>query len=400
MRFDNVFIPYGAYWSTPFCKWQGSLATQNSLQLAAQCARTALQRLQISADSFDALMLGMTVPQHHSFYGAPWLAALIGAPEISGPTIAQACATGARVLATAAAEIESGGAQTLLTVTADRCSNGPHIYYPNPAGPGGTGEKEDWVFDNFSNDPWALNAMIETAEHVAREQKITRGEQDELTLLRFHQYQQALANDSAFLKRFMLLPLEVKDGRGKVVATVVGDEGVFATTSEGLAKLKPLQPDGTVTFGSQTHPADGNCGLIVCDRTRAQELARNRKIEVQVIAYGEARVEKGRMAKAPVPAARSALDRAGISITDCKVVKTHNPFAVNDVYFSRELGLPVESFNNYGSSLIFGHPQGPTGTRLVIETIEELAMKGGGYGLFAGCAAGDSGAAVVVKVNC
>jgi len=72
---------------------------------------------------------------------------------------------------------------------------------------------------------------------------------------------------------------------------------------------------------------------------------------------------------------------------------------VNDVYFCREMGVSKEAMNNYGSSLIWGHPQGPTGMRLMIELIEELVLRGGGYGLFAGCAAGDTAAAVVLKVG-
>ncbi|MEE8412120.1 MAG: thiolase family protein, partial [Acidobacteriota bacterium] len=75
------------------------------------------------------------------------------------------------------------------------------------------------------------------------------------------------------------------------------------------------------------------------------------------------------------------------------------PFAVNDLYLAKELGLDANDFNNFGSSLIFGHPQGPTGMRLVIELIEELAQTGGGHGLFVGCAAGDTAAGVVVKVG-
>jgi acetyl-CoA acetyltransferase len=115
--------------------------------------------------------------------------------------------------------------------------------------------------------------------------------------------------------------------------------------------------------------------------------------------FGQARAKKGFMAQATVPAARQALSRAGISIADVKAIKTHNPFAVNDIYLAREFGLAVDSFNNYGSSLVFGHPQGPTGMRLVIELIEELVLRGGGYGLFVGCAAGDTGAAVIVRVD-
>ena len=82
-----------------------------------------------------------------------------------------------------------------------------------------------------------------------------------------------------------------------------------------------------------------------------------------------------------------------------KAIKTHNPFAVNDIYFCDQTGVKPEAMNHYGSSLIFGHPQGPTGMRLVIELIEELAMTGGGYGLFTGCAAGDTSMACVVKIG-
>jgi acetyl-CoA acetyltransferase len=72
---------------------------------------------------------------------------------------------------------------------------------------------------------------------------------------------------------------------------------------------------------------------------------------------------------------------------------------VNDIYFAKKMGIQIEDMNNYGSSLIWGHPQGPTGMRLVIELIEELVLIGGGYGLFTGCAAGDTAAAIVIKVD-
>jgi acetyl-CoA acetyltransferase family protein len=400
MFFEKVHIPYGGYWSTPFCRWQGSLAHLNAIPFAAQVAVRALEERNISPQVFDSLYLGLTVPQKHSFYGGPWLAGLIGAEAITGPIISQACATGARVVGSAASEIELGKDRVILTITADRCSNGPHVYYPNPLGPGGKGDAEDWVWDNFGHDPFAKNAMIETAENVAREAGITREEQDEMTLLRHQQYGDALEDDSTFLRRFLVMPLEVKDARGrKVVATVEGDEGVFPTTAEGLAKLRPVIAGGTVTYGTQTYPADGNCGIIVATKERALELSRDPKIEIQVLSYGEGRARKGYMAQAIVPAAQQALSRAGISIEDVRVIKTHNPFAVNDVYFCREMGVKPEAMNNYGSSLIWGHPQGPTGQRLIIEMMEELVLAGGGYGLFVGCAAGDTGAGVVVKVS-
>ncbi|MCK4692378.1 MAG: thiolase family protein [Anaerolineales bacterium] len=404
MFFQKSYIPYGGYWSTPFCRWQGSFAHLNAVPFAAEIAMRALEERNISSQVFNSLYFGTTVPQMHSFYGGPWLSGLIGAETITGPIIGQACATGARVMALAGFDLETsvgaGEERVILTITADRCSNGPHIYYPNPMGPGGTGDKEDWVLDNFSHDPFAKNAMITTAENVAKEAGITREEQDEMTLLRHHQYDDALKDDAAYLRRFMVMPIEVKDARGrKVLATVDGDEGVFPTTVEGLARLKPVQEGGTVTYGTQTYPADGNCGIVVTTREKARELSRDPKVEIQLLSFGEARAKKGYMAQAIVPAARQALARAGISIEEVQVIKTHNPFAVNDIYFCREMGLKPEVMNNYGSSLIWGHPQGPTGHRLIIEVIEELIMVGGGYGLFVGCAAGDTGAGVVVKVT-
>jgi acetyl-CoA acetyltransferase len=271
--------------------------------------------------------------------------------------------------------------------------------YPNPNSPGGRPDAEDWVWDNFNNDPFARNAMIETAENVAREEEITTQEQHEVMLMRYGQYQDALKDDAAFHKRYMVTPVEVNPSGKKVVAAVKDDEGVFPTTAEGLAKLKPVLPNGTVTFGAQTYPADGNAGMVVTTQERAAELSRDPAITVQILSFAQGRAKKGFMPAANVPATKRALELAGIGIGDVKAIKTHNPFAVNDIYFSREMGVKKEAMNNYGSSLIWGHPQGPTGMRLIAELIEELVLLGGGYGLFTGCAAGDTAAAVVVKVG-
>jgi acetyl-CoA acetyltransferase len=105
------------------------------------------------------------------------------------------------------------------------------------------------------------------------------------------------------------------------------------------------------------------------------------------------------MPEAPVPAARCALEQAGQTIDRMDAIKTHNPFAVNDVLFSRQTGVPLARMNNYGCSLVWGHPQAPMGTRAIIELIEELALRGGGYGLFTGCAAGDTAMSVVLEVS-
>ncbi len=396
----DVHIPYGAYWCSPFARWQGSLAHLNSVEFAAHLTRGALAARHIEPQVFDYGVLGITVPQKHTFYGLPWLTGMVGAAQAGGPTISQACATSARVLSQATQEIRAGAASCVLAVTTDRTSNGPHIYYPNPRGPGGTGQAEDWVMDNFGLDPYGGTDMTQTAENCARKWQITTAEQHDVALRRYQQYRDALADDAAFLKRFMPLPFEVPDARyRRTIATLDGDEGVHETTAEGLSRLEPVKEGGTVTFGGQTHPADGAAGMVVTTADRARELASDPAIAVTVRGFGLARVEKSMMPAATVPAARRALEMAGVDIDDLAAIKSHNPFAVNDIVFARETGADLNRMNNFGCSLVWGHPQGPTGMRLVIELIEELTLRGGGWGLFEGCAAGDTAMAVVVRVD-
>jgi len=155
---------------------------------------------------------------------------------------------------------------------------------------------------------------------------------------------------------------------------------------------------GSITFGGQTHPADGNSAMVVTSPDKAAELSREKSIRIRLLGFGSARAEIAYMPEAPIPAARAALDQAGMTIDRMDAIKTHNPFAVNDILFSRQTGVPLDRFNNYGCSLVWGHPQAPMGTRAIIELIEELALRGGGCGLFTGCAAGDTAMAVVLEV--
>jgi len=394
MRFEHAFLPANGTWHTPFCKWGGSFANLHALKFAAAITKQALADRQIDAASLGEVVVGWTIPSPDCFYAGPWVAGMIGAERATGAIVSQACATSAAALAHAAAKIESGDQAPIVVVLADKTSNGPHLVYPNPLGPGGKPDAEDWVWDSFSRDPWARNSMLETAENVAREAGFTRAQQDALTLVRHQQYVEAQTEGR--YARVMVSPVEVNPSGRKVVATIRTDEGVFPTSAEGLAKLPPVMKDGSVTFGSQTHPADGNAGLIVATRDRAKAIGGGDP--VRILSYAQARVEKGFMAKAVVPAARKALAEAGIGIGDVEVIKTHNPFAVNDLYFARELEIAVESINPGGCSLIYGHPQAPTGARLIAEGIEEVRLRGGGYLLFAGCAAGDTAAAIVLEV--
>jgi acetyl-CoA acetyltransferase len=227
-------IPYGAYWCTPFARWQGSFANLHALEFAAHTARQELARRNIPSDAIEHGVLGFSVPQKHSFFGMPWVAGMAGFGHVGGQVVMQACATGVRALLAAVQEIDAGLCKTSIAVTCDRTSNGPHLYYPNPRGPGGTGAHEDWVMDNFSNDPLGCHSMIRTAENVAAKHQITTAEQHEVVLKREAQYRDALADDCAFQKRYITLPFPVPDpSYRKTVATLASDEGINFSNAEG-----------------------------------------------------------------------------------------------------------------------------------------------------------------------
>ena len=393
MKLADAAIPAGMVWSSPFAKWQGSLSGLSSLDLATAVTTRALADRGVDPGALSGLVLGWSVPQPDIFYGAPLLAARIGAEGISGPMVSQACATSVAALQAAAASLDGDDVQ--LVVTTDRTSNGPTLVYPNPGGQGGAPTTTHWVLDSFAQDPWAGQSMIAAGDLVGREGGFTREQADDLKALRYEQYATSLADDRAFQKRYMV-PVEV--GTGRRAVTLEADEGVRPVDREAMAGLKTVAPEGIHTFATQTHPADGCAGAIVTTTERARELSGGEGV-VRLLATGTSRVGKSRMPEAPVPAARAALAHAGLSIGDVDLVTTHNPFAVNDLYFAQEMGYPLERMNVRGSSLVFGHPQGPTGLRSIAELVEELRVRGGGTGLFTGCAAGDTGMALVVRVE-
>jgi acetyl-CoA C-acetyltransferase len=394
MRFENACIPVPLLWSSPFIRWQGAAADASALDVAVQVTRDALAAAHFDPAETGQLVFGSTIPQVHSFYAPPWIAARLGMTGVGGPAIAQACATAVACLANAAAATQLADGETQLVVTADRTSNGPLLVYPRSASMGGAPQTMHWVLDSFAADPWTSESMLYTAECTAADGGFTRQQCDELTLLRFAQYQDALKDGRALQKRYFR-PIVIETRKSRV--ELAADEGVSDYTPAGLAKLQPAQPGGAITPGTQTHPADGTAGAVVTSKDKALRYANGAPV-VRLLSAAFARAEKGRMPKAPALAAHKALAEAGKRVADLKSITTHNPFAVNDLWLHRETGFPLERMNPLGCSLIYGHPQAPTGLRAIAELAQSLVLAGGGVGLFTGCAAGDMGAAVVLEV--
>ena len=351
-----------------------------------------LSSKKVQQNSLDYLIIGSTIPWHWKFWTAPFVASCMG-HRIPGYHVEQACATGLKAILLAAAEVDSKSNDVVGVLTFDRTSDSPVGVFPERRTYERTFALSD-VWDNFGFDPATGEAMIKTAGNAARKYSIDRNEVDELAYFRYQQYFQAL--DSGFLDR-ILVPFEVLNLQGKVTGKIDSDAGVRNLTMDGLRAMREL--DSCVTAGTQTHASDGMAAILVTSPEKAKELSPRPEINIQFVRKTEVRSLPTLMPEAPALAVQKLLKQTGLNINDMTVIKNHNPFAVNDVIFAKLLDYDWRNMNNSGSPLVWGHPQGPTLTRVIIEALEEAVDLGGGYVLIFGCAAGDVGIAALLKVT-
>jgi acetyl-CoA acetyltransferase len=386
-------IPYGTWGSSYFPAWQTSaLAEVNIGQFAGESMGRIMGLRKVPISALEYLVIGSTIPWHFKFWNAPLVASCMG-NRIPGYHVEQACATGLQAVLLAGAEGQSGAHDAVGVLTFDRTSDSPVGVFPERRAHERTQAIAD-VWDNFGFDPATGNSMIAAAGITARKYKCDREETDEVAFLRYDQYFDA--RDSGFLDR-VLVPLDVLNVAGRPLGRIDGDYGVRKLTQAGLRAMREL--DTCVTGGGQTHASDGMSTLLVTSKEKAKELSPRPEIDIQFIAKVEARTQPSLMPEAPGMAVMKLLDRVGLTMDDMAVVKNHNPFAVNDVVFSKQTGYDWRNMNKTGCSLVWGHPQGPTLTRVLIEALEEAVDLGGGNVLIFGCAAGDVGIAALFKVS-
>ena len=391
--FPRARIPYGTWGSSYFPAWQMSpLAEVNIGQFAGEAANRILGKRKVPTRELDYLVIGSTIPWHWKFWTAPLVSSCMG-QRLAGFHVEQACATGLQATVVAAAEVESGANDVVGVVTFDRTSDSPVGVFPERRSYERTQALSD-VWDNFGFDPATGGAMIATAGVAARKYKVDRREVDELTALRYEQYFNA--KESGFLDR-VLFPLDVLNVQGRPMGRVDDDLGVRKVSLDSLRAMREL--DTCITGGTQTHASDGMATLLVTTKERARALSTRPEIDISFVAKTEIRTHATLMPEAPALAVQKLLDRTGLSMSDMAVVKNHNPFAVNDAIFAHALDYDWAKMNTTGCPLVWGHPQGPTLTRVLIEALEEAVDLGGGYVMIFGCAAGDVGIAAILKVT-
>jgi acetyl-CoA acetyltransferase len=391
--FPNAFIPYGTWGSSYFPAWQTSpLAEVNIGQFAGEAMSRIMSLRKVSINHLDYLIIGSTVPWHWKFWNATVVASCMG-KRLPGFQMEQACATGLQAVVLAGAQVQSGASEAVGVLTFDRTSDSPVGVFPERRSYRRTEVISD-IWDNFGFDPATGKAMLTSAGLVARKYNLDKREVDELTAYRYEQYFKG--KESGFLNR-VAVPLDILNVGGKHLGTINEDVGVRKISLDTLRGMRELE--SCVTGGTQTHAADGMATLIVATKEKTKQISTKPEVEITFVGKTEVRALPSHMPEAPALAVQKLFKQTGLSMKDISVVKDHNPFAVNDAVFSRVMNYDWHKMNNNGCPLVWGHPQGPTLTRVIIEGLEEAVDLGGGYVLVFGCAAGDVGIAAIFHVK-
>ena len=397
MKFQRAALSAAHLWSSPFARWQGSLADVSSLDLAVAVTGDAL-----AARDFDRGRVDADRPRHDdSAAGRVLRRALDRRAARHGRHRRPAHRPGVRDLGRVHRRRGDGGRGRARPLVAGRHRR-PHQQRPaarlsaRPLDGRQPGASRTGCSTTSLPIRTPAESMVATAEAVAREGGMSRQAIDELTLLRYRQYERALADDRAFQRR-TLQPVVIGEGRRRIVVETRRGHSrdqrrrpARIEAGAGRRRRHLRQPDasGRRRRGLRSSPMP---------TTRARSPAATASFACSPPASPAPRRRACRRRRRRRRRTRCATP--GWHWGDVAIVNTHNPFVVNDLWFAQQTGFALERMNPYGCSLVYGHPQGPTGMRGIVELVEALRREGGGVGVFTGCAAGDTGAALVLRVD-
>ncbi|HYG20817.1 MAG TPA: acetyl-CoA C-acyltransferase [Ohtaekwangia sp.] len=384
---------------TPVGKYGGSLAATRPDDLAAHVIRELLQRnTQITAALIEDVIFGAANQAGEDNRNVARMAALLaGLPvEVGGVTVNRLCASGLQAIMDSARAIQSEEGAVYIAGGVESMSRAPFVMakattpfsrqvemYDTTLGWRFTNEKLAALYHPFN--------MGETAENVARQWNISREAQDAFALhsqLKYHEaFDRGKFQDE-------IVPIHVAMGRETVVFSK--DEQPRATSIEKLAALKPaFREGGTVTAGNSSGINDGAAAALLVNE---QTLSRfNLHPLARVVSMAIAGVDPAYMGVGPVPAAKKALDRAGLTIKDIGLVELNEAFASQSLACIRDLGLDPEIVNVNGGAIAIGHPLGCSGVRISATLLHEMKRRKIRYGMATMCIGVGQGAAVIYE---
>lgn len=384
---------------TPFGTYGGALRDVPVVDFTVHAAKTAIERAGITAEDIDATTFGNVLyTAADSIYFSRHVALKSGArTETPALTVNRLCGSGFQAIVSGAHDILLGDAQVCLVGGADSMSQAPHVSrglrWGIPLGKSPPLEDSLW---EALRDTYVDLAMGETAENLADKYQLSRACVDEFAL-RSQQLAAEAWDNGTFDDEVVGVP--VKNPKTRQMEMFERDEHLRPqTTLEALAKLKPVfRENGVVTAGNASGIGDGAAALVISSK----EFAKSRGLRTlgRLVSWGIAGVDPSIMGIGPVPAARIALERAGLSLDEMDLIEVNEAFAPQACAVERELGIPREKLNTAGGAIALSHPLAASGARITAHLLHTLKARGLRYGLGSACIGGGQGIALIVEAT-
>jgi 3-oxoadipyl-CoA thiolase len=389
---------------TPIGALGGALAAVRPDDLAAHVIKAIVERNHLDPALVEEVYLGCANQAGEDNRDIARMSALLaGLPvSVGGVTVNRLCASGMNAVNQAARAVRAGEGEVFIAGGVESMSRAPYSL-PKAEAAFSFGNLTAWdtaLGWRYPNPKmkaaFGTDSMGETAENIAAERPhLTRELQDRFAL---RSHQRALAAMDAGTFADETLPVPIPQKKGDPMVVTVDERPRRDTTLESLARLKPAfrAEGGTVTAGNSSGLNDGAAALLVMSDEKARSLGL--KPLARIVASAAAGVEPRVMGYGPIPAARKALERAGLKIEDLGLVELNEAFAVQSLAVIEELGLDPEIVNVHGGAIALGHPLGCSGARILTTLLYEMKRRGNiQYGLATLCVGVGQGEATLVE---
>jgi len=388
---------------TPVGRYGGSLATLRADDLASLPIRALVERNPgVAWEQVDDVIYGCANQAGEDNRNVARMAVLLaGLPEeVPGTTLNRLCGSGLDAIAQAARAIRSREADLMIAGGVESMSRAPFVMGKAASAFQRSLEVFDttigWRFVNPKmKATYGIDSMPETAENVAAEFAISRGDQDAFA---WRSQQRWAAADAAGRFADEILAVEIAQQKGEPKRFARDEHARPEVTLEALAALKGVvRNGGTITAGNASGVNDGACALLVASEASA---ARHGLVpKARIVGAAVAGVPPRIMGIGPAPATRKLLARLGIDLMDIDLIELNEAFAAQGLAVLRQLGLPddAEQVNPNGGAIAIGHPPGMSGARLATTATYELQRRGGRYALCTMCIGVGQGIAMLLE---
>jgi acetyl-CoA C-acetyltransferase len=366
---------------------KGSLVDVRPDDLAAYIVNKVLDQVpQLDRSEIEDLICGCGLPGGEQGHNIGKVLSILTRLDVPGCTVNRYCSSSLMTTRIAKHAIEAGEGDVFLSVGVECVSRYGSGYPDTP-----DSQNKRLQPGNTDEYPDVYIAMGQTAENVARREKISREEQDKFAVK--SQNAAVEAQNSGFFAK-EIIPFQLPNGE-----MFAKDDGPRpGTTIEVLATLKPaFREDGTVTAGNACPLNDGAAAVVVMSDTKAKELGI--KPLARIISTGLSSLEPEFMGLGPIEASKQAMKRAKMTINDVDIVEINEAFAAQVIPSARGIGVDPfsDKLNPHGGAIALGHPYGMTGARIMCTLLNGLRETNKSIGLETMCVGGGQGMAMIVE---